>query len=268
MTQHIASSLGNEHCVALLLEYGANPNIKGGLRFTSIFESHGSVCSKRCGNSYCFFYADPEGATPLWDAIMGKHDHVIKLLTDNGAKLTSGDVGNYACIAAGQNNLDLLNDIIKYGGDVTLPNYCGTTALHAAVSEGNIEIVKFLVNRGANMDKPDIHGWTPMDLAEHQSHEEITALFLTKQKKTQNLLDTSSKTPPLVDQSPPKRHVSYLPKYNSEPVITPHFQEKVVPAPETSPGASSHVRRRNNSFQNSLFGLLSSMSKGIAIFKK
>lgn len=198
---------------------------------------------------------------------MGKHEHVIKLLIDNGAKLTSGDVGNYACIAAGQINVNLLKDIIKYGGDVTLPNYCGTTALHAAVSEGNIEIVKFLLNRGADMDKPDMHGWTPMDLAEHQSHEEITALFLTKQQKTQNLQDTVSKTPP-VYQSPQRRHVSYLPKYNSEPVITPPFQEKVVPAPETSPRASSHVRRRNNSFQNSLFGLLSSINKGVAVFKK
>jgi hypothetical protein len=27
--QHIAASNGNEHCVVLLLEYGADPNIKG-----------------------------------------------------------------------------------------------------------------------------------------------------------------------------------------------------------------------------------------------
>ena len=29
MQQHIAASKGKDHCVALLLEHGANPNIKG-----------------------------------------------------------------------------------------------------------------------------------------------------------------------------------------------------------------------------------------------
>ncbi|CAM8980347.1 unnamed protein product [Rhodiola kirilowii] len=234
---HMAASIGSEHCVALLIEYGANPNI-----------------------------TDSEGGTPLWDAIIGNHDHVIKLLIDNGAKLTSGDVGNYACIAAEQNNLNLLKEIIKYGGDVTLPNCCGTTALHAAVSEGNIEIVKFLIDKGADVDKPDIHGWTPRDLAEHQSHEEIIALFLTKQQKTTQdaiISKQQQQQQPPVYQSPRKRSqvVSYLSKYNSEPVITPHFQEKVVPASEI-PRRTNSVRRRNSSFQNSLFGLLSAINKG------
>uniref|UniRef100_A0A7N0V356 Potassium channel n=1 Tax=Kalanchoe fedtschenkoi TaxID=63787 RepID=A0A7N0V356_KALFE len=233
---HIAASLGSEHCVALLIEYGANPNIK-----------------------------DSEGATPLWDAIMGKHDHVIKLLIDNGAKLSSGDVGHYACVAAEQNDLSLLKDIIKYGGDVTLPNCWGTTALHAAVSEGNIEIVKFLMDQGADVDKQDVHGWTPRDLAEHQSHDNIIALFSTKQIKTQNNPQdtTTSKQPPACYNSPRKKSVSvsHLPKYNSEPAITPPFQGKVVPVPELPSGASN-VRRRSSSFQNSLFGLLSSVNKG------
>lgn len=29
MQQHIAASRGHEHCVVLLLEYGADPNIRG-----------------------------------------------------------------------------------------------------------------------------------------------------------------------------------------------------------------------------------------------
>ncbi|KAK6158821.1 hypothetical protein DH2020_006135 [Rehmannia glutinosa] len=73
---------------------------------------------------------------------IGKHESVIKVLVDNGATLSSGDVGGFACFATKQNDIDLLKEIIKFGGDVTLPNCLGTTALHTAISEGNVEIVK------------------------------------------------------------------------------------------------------------------------------
>ncbi|KAJ6743656.1 POTASSIUM CHANNEL AKT1 [Salix viminalis] len=104
---HIAASKGNEHCVTLLLEYGADPNIK-----------------------------DSEGIVPVWEALQGNHKNVLELLAENGAAITSGDVGQFALTAAEQNNLDLLEEIAGYGGDVTLPATCGTTALHAAISSG------------------------------------------------------------------------------------------------------------------------------------
>jgi ankyrin repeat protein len=77
-------------------------------------------------------------------------------------------VGQFAYTAAEQNNLDLLKEIVKYGGDVTLPARCGTTAIHTAISEGNTEMVKFILDQGADVDKPDLHGWTPRALADHQ----------------------------------------------------------------------------------------------------
>ncbi|KAL6985307.1 hypothetical protein U1Q18_018683 [Sarracenia purpurea var. burkii] len=121
-------------------------------------------------NPHC---ADSEGNVPLWDAILGRHEAVIKLLVDNGAKISAGDVGQFACFDVEQNSLDLLKDIIRYSGDVTLLNSLGTTALHTAISEENTEIVKFLLEQGEYIDKPDVHGWTPRALANYQGHEEI-----------------------------------------------------------------------------------------------
>ena len=37
---------------------------------------------------------------------MGKHESVSKLLVDNGAMLSKGDVGQLACSAVEQNNLN------------------------------------------------------------------------------------------------------------------------------------------------------------------
>jgi ankyrin repeat protein len=48
---------------------------------------------------------------PLLEAMVGGHEHVIKLLLDNGANLRTGDTGQLACTAAEQNNLTLLKEI-------------------------------------------------------------------------------------------------------------------------------------------------------------
>ncbi|KAJ7978863.1 Potassium channel like [Quillaja saponaria] len=103
---HVAACKGNENCVLLLLDYGADPNSR-----------------------------DLDGSVPLWEAILGAHDSVIKLLIDNGANLLYGDVGQFACSAAEQNNLNLLKDIVHYGGDIRLPKNNGNTALHVAGHE-------------------------------------------------------------------------------------------------------------------------------------
>ncbi|XP_059658089.1 potassium channel AKT1-like [Cornus florida] len=218
---HISSSKGSVECVGLLIDYGANPNKK-----------------------------DSEGNVPLWDAILGRHEPVIKLLVDNGATISSGDVGQFACFAVEQNNLDLLRDIIHYGGDVTLLNSMGTTALHTAISEENTEIVKFLVEQGADIDNADVHGWTPRALADYQGHEEIKILFETKQE---------TKNQPIA--VPEMRGVPYLKKYQSEPTIPP-FRPEIAPQIVRDVTLSVDQRRRRaDNFQNSLFGIMSAAQK-------
>ncbi|KAL3500389.1 hypothetical protein ACH5RR_039482 [Cinchona calisaya] len=218
---HIAASKGTIECVLLLLDYGADPNRK-----------------------------DSDGNVPLWDAILGNHEAVIKLLIDNGANLSSGDVGGFACFAVEQNNIELLKDIIKYGGDVTLLNSLGTTALHTAISEENVEIVKFLIEQGADVDKPDVHNWTPRALADYQGHEEIKPLLQIGKK---------SASQPVV--SPPDMQgVPYLKKYQSEPTIPPLTSEVTVNVTEAN-SSNNRLRRRASNFRNSLFGIMSAANR-------
>ncbi|KAF5938941.1 hypothetical protein HYC85_023200 [Camellia sinensis] len=220
---HIAASKGSVECVLLLLDYGADPNRK-----------------------------DSEGNVPIWDAILGRHESVIKKLVNNGAKISAGDVGQFACFAVEQNNIDLLKDIIHYGGDITLLNSLGTTALHTAISEENTEIVKFLVDQGTDIDKPDVHGWTPRALADYQGHEEIKALFQTKQE--------AKKKP--IALVPELQGVPYLKKYQSEPTIAPFIPEVVTRtnADEVT-WSNDNRRRRANIFHNSLFGIMSAANR-------
>jgi ankyrin repeat protein len=152
---HIATANGFKDCVNLLLEYEADINSK-----------------------------DEDGSVPLWEAILGKHELVAKLLWNNGANLQSGSVGSFLCTAVQNKDLDLLNDLLSYGADINATNGDGNTALHVAISDGLTEVVKYLLDHGADMNKTDRSGWTPRALVEHQGHEEIQELFQEKSQST------------------------------------------------------------------------------------
>ncbi|CAD5170375.1 unnamed protein product [Musa acuminata subsp. malaccensis] len=214
---HIAASKGNEHCVRLLLDFGADPNS-----------------------------LDSEGSVPLWEAILGKHEQVVKLLIDNGAHLSAGDMGHFACTAAAQNNIELLEDIIRHGGDVTAEKKDGSTALHRAVCEGNPRLAEFLIQHGADMDKPDHHGWTPRSLADQQGHDEIKALFDVVKAEEPN---SGSPLP-----APVRR-------FSSEPIMPPAVGDDIRPSSSSPFGAlEKSERARRENFHNSLFGIISAAS--------
>lgn len=190
-------------------------------------------------------HADLEGNAPLLEAIMGKHESVIKLLLDNGAEINSRNSANYLCAAVEQNNLGLLKEIARYGCDVTQPKCNGTTALHAAVCEGNNDIVKFLLDRGADIDKPDADGWTPRALADHQGHDEIKDMFQNK--------NGIRKPKELPSFAKIERVGSKLAKHKSEPNIPPYTHDVTV---------DSSQRRKACNYSNSLIGMMSNVSNG------
>lgn len=208
----------------LLLDYGVDPNCR-----------------------------DSEGNVPLWEAMLGGHESLTKLLIENGASIHHGEVGHFACTAAELNNLNLLEEIVQYGGDVTIPRDNGTTALHVAVSEDNTELVIFLLDQGADIDKPDGHGWTPRDLADQQGHEEIKLIFQTrKEAKKQTLVAIPEKQ---------AHGTRFLERFTSEPAIRQVSQEGSFPATDGSL-SQTRPRRRINNFHNSLFGTMSAAHKG------
>ncbi|KAL0734012.1 hypothetical protein Bca4012_010222 [Brassica carinata] len=220
---HIAASRGSQYCVVLLLEHGADPNIR-----------------------------DSEGNVPLWEAIIGGHSDIAKLLAENGAKLSLDSVSYYSCLAVEKHSLEALKDIVKYGGDITLPDGNGTTALHRAVSEGHMEIVKFLLDKGADLDMPDSYGWTPRGLAEHQGHEDIKTLLHNHrpvEKKPQRIQGTTDFP---VTGKP-------LMKHSSEPTL-PHSGE--IPLVQEGGQLMVSQRRKLSNFRNSLFGFISAANTG------
>ncbi|XP_028091138.1 potassium channel AKT1-like [Camellia sinensis] len=203
--------------------------------------------------NYVYIVTDLEGNVPIWEAMMADHEPVVKILADNGATISSGDVGQFSCTATEQNNLELLKKILYHGGDVTLPKSNGSTALHVAVCEGNTEIVKFLLDQGTNIDKPDIHGWTPRDLADQQGHEDIKTLFQShKAVKTQYFVVIPEQ----------KRENKVSGRFTSEPTIYPMSRDGSSGGVTEWTWRQSQPRRRTSNFHNSLFGIMSAANGG------
>lgn len=228
-------------CLAHLLVLLETTFFHVGVMYVSI-----GICSYWYILLTTLIYTDLDGNVPLWEAIKGGHDSVMKLLIDNGADISSGDVGSLACISVAQNNLELLKDIVQCGGDVTRSASNGSTALHAAVCEGNVEIVKFLLEHGADIDKQDDSGLTPRILADQQCHEEIINVFKkVGHKKTPHAIPTTS----------------FFERYQSEPTI-PGIPQGSKPPNEEPTWFDNHQRRRVSPFHNSFFGIMSNANYG------
>lgn len=174
---------------------------------------------------------------------------------ENGATLSSGDVGQYACIAVEQKDLKLLKEIVLFGGDLTQPKSNGTTALHVAVCEESIEIVKYLLAQGADADRPDMHGWTPRGLADQQGHDEIKALFIQSNKlaKSQSVISIYQE---------PSGNRNFLGKFKSEPVMVPAENDVPLSFLDVSWSQTRPRRRNSNNFGNSIFGIISAAHTG------
>jgi len=74
--------------------------------------------------------------------------------------------------------------ILAYGGDVTLADRDGTSALHLAAYHGHYDVVKLLLEKGADPNKKDDLG-TPLYHAIAQNHPEVVALLQSATKRVE-----------------------------------------------------------------------------------
>lgn len=123
---HIAANNGHLECIETLLDHGADPNIQ-----------------------------DKEGSVPLWEAIKSRHRFIAELLWKNNATLNCNVVGELWCDAA--QNIDILEDLIKYGADTNSAKSNGLSALQLAFAKKLPQAININMpaSKGAHVDLPD-----------------------------------------------------------------------------------------------------------------
>ena len=155
-----ASGNGHTEVVKLLLNKGADVNIKG----------------------------SKASATALLYASIGGHEEIIKLLLNKGAdvnaQLTQKSGGMNALMwASTAAHYETVKLLLDNGADINVKNIMGGTALMMAVSnvsKNAIDVVKLLLDRGADVNVKDIYGNTVMMKALESNNTKIAKLFLDK----------------------------------------------------------------------------------------
>uniref|UniRef100_A0A7I4AG32 DOG1 domain-containing protein n=1 Tax=Physcomitrium patens TaxID=3218 RepID=A0A7I4AG32_PHYPA len=166
---HLAAGKGHLECVALLVERGAEINVK-----------------------------DNDGVTPLLDALKGGHDEAAKFLRNNGARPDVKDAGNELCKAAACGDMEFLERLVEAGVDPNETDYSQRTPLHIVAAEGTAKDAEFLVHNGADVLAKDRHGYTPVDEARDTNNNAtlrvLEAAVLQRQQELDDEDDTSDET--------------------------------------------------------------------------
>ncbi|AXI23857.1 Ankyrin repeats containing protein [Cardinium endosymbiont of Sogatella furcifera] len=156
--------------VHLLLQHGADPNLRDDIQFTPF---HNVVENGRIGLIQLLLDAgaDPNlrdgyDWLPLFVAIEKKNLKSMQLLLDAGADPNLPDSkGNTPLHLATKNHyLAGIQLLISHGANVNQPNYKGSTSLHIAALSCRKGIWDFLCTQGSDMYRVNHAGHTPLYL--------------------------------------------------------------------------------------------------------
>ncbi len=185
VTPLIAAADGERSAaVTLLLEKGANPNIRA--QFNGQTALHFAARKGNLGIVILLLNGgaepnpvDPSGHTPLWAAAFQNHPQVIRALVKNGANLNHRDSnGNTAIsIAAAGGSDEAIIELAALGLNPDQPNRFGRTPLFDAVEHQKIGAVQELLKLGANPNQRTVSGNTPMQAARGRGNPEIIRLL-------------------------------------------------------------------------------------------
>ena len=149
---------GHAKCVRVLLDAGANPNIKSG-EIPSAFETVSGYPS----------------STALEEAVSHDHTEIAKILVKAKARIAPIAVA----LAARQGNLELLKFFKAEGIDVTQPsgNAFYPSPLIAASQKGHLAAVMWLVEQGADPNQIVDGDNATKDAIESDKHEVVRYLL-------------------------------------------------------------------------------------------
>jgi ankyrin repeat protein len=167
----LASRHGFEKCLSILLEFGANPNIK-----TLFYEETPVYVACKYGHTNCLkllikYKADlclgnALGEQPIHVAAYYGNLDCIKLLHKEGniyldEQDSEGRTAAYICTY--NNHYKCLEYFIENNCDIDIVDNKGISILYVASTENNLLCLKLLIDCGADVNLKDNLGRTPLN---------------------------------------------------------------------------------------------------------
>ncbi|XP_077966089.1 poly [ADP-ribose] polymerase tankyrase-2-like [Styela clava] len=202
---HNACSYGHYDVAELLVKHGAVVNVADLWKFTPLHEAAAKGKYEIC-KLLLKHGADPDkknrdGKTAL-DLVRDCDLDIHDLLRGDAALLDATKKGclarvqklcttkNINCrdhqgrnstplhLAAGYNNLEVVEYLIEHGADVNAQDKGGLIPLHNASSYGHVEIAAFLIKNGALVNATDRWAFTPLHESAQKGRTQLCTLLL------------------------------------------------------------------------------------------
>ncbi|CAH8665820.1 unnamed protein product [Dicrocoelium dendriticum] len=202
---HNACSYGHLRVAELLIQHGANVNVTDLWRFTPLHEAAAKGKFEIC-RLLLQHGADPnrknrDGHTPI-DLVKDSDSDVHDLLRGDITVLEAAKRGNLArlqrlltpaninCrdvqgrnstplhLAAGYNNVEIVEYLLESGADVNAKDKGGLIPLHNASSYGHVDVAVLLIRYGTYVNAVDKWGYTPLHEAAQKGRTQLCALLL------------------------------------------------------------------------------------------
>ena len=164
----LACKKGNEGCINILLNAGADPNIADDDGYTCLHYAADRDCSKEAFQAIITHGPDvnarnKNNTAALMTACKKGNTTAINIIMNAGADPNIADNDGYTCLhyaADGDCSEKALQAMIGHGADVNATSKENGTALMTACSNGNAGAINILLNAGADSNIADIDGNT------------------------------------------------------------------------------------------------------------
>lgn len=169
---HEAAAKGKSDIVKLLLAHGADPSMKNRDRHTPldlVRESNQEITDLFLGDA------------ALLDACKkGDLNRVVKILTPANVNCRdpTGRNSTPLHLAAGYNNLEVAEYLLRNGAQVNAQDKGGLIPLHNAASYGHLDVAALLIRYKTHVNAIDRWGFTPLHEAAQKGRTQLCALLL------------------------------------------------------------------------------------------
>jgi ankyrin repeat protein len=172
---HDACSNGFNECIQILIDHGANINIKNsdGQRPMDVCENDDciAILSKKQKELERMSARDKAGRTSLHRACATGQLEDSLILIKKGADLNAKDNASWTPLheAALNGYLDIVKVLCEHGAQLNPTGYDGSTPLHEASENGHTSVVRYLLNMSANKTIRNKKGQTAAEVCDDKS---------------------------------------------------------------------------------------------------